>query len=77
MKHGKNIILIGRFAPSSKTCSKCGYVNGELTLKDREWMCPKCGTHHDRDVNAAANIKQMGLNPQALVGREEKLERIE
>lgn len=75
--HGKNIILIGRFAPSSKTCSKCGYVNGELTLKDREWTCPKCGTHHDRDVNAAVNIKQMGLNPQALVGREEKLEKIE
>ena len=75
--HGKNIILIGRFTPSSKTCSKCGYVNGELTLKDREWTCPKCGAHHDRDVNAAVNIKQMGLNPQALVGREEKLERIE
>ena len=49
---GKNVIFIGRFEPSSKTCSKCGYVNKDLTLKDREWVCPICGEHHDRDVNA-------------------------
>ena len=69
---GKNVIFIGRFEPSSKTCSKCGYIKSDLTLKDREWTCPVCGEHHDRDINAAINIKQMALNPQALVGFEEK-----
>ena len=73
---GKNVIFIGRFEPSSKTCSKCGYVNKDLTLKDREWVCPICGEHHDRDVNAAINIKRFALNPQALVGIEEKVEDI-
>lgn len=73
---GKNVIFIGRFEPSSKTCSKCGYVNHELALKDRKWVCPICGEHHDRDVNAAINIKQFALNPQALVGVEEKFEDI-
>lgn len=73
---GKNVIFIGRFEPSSKTCSKCGYVNRDLMLKDREWVCPICGEHHDRDVNAAINIKKFALNPQALVGIEEKVEEI-
>lgn len=73
---GKNVIFIGRFEPSSKTCSKCGHVNRELTLKDRDWVCPICGAHHDRDVNAAINIKKFALNPQALVGVEEKAEEI-
>ena len=66
--HGKNLVFIGRFEPSSKTCSECGYINSELKLSDREWICPRCGTHHDRDVNAAMNIKQMALHPQNLVG---------
>ena len=70
--NGKNEIFIGRFEPSSKTCGKCGYAKGDLALKDREWVCPVCGEHHDRDVNAAINIKNMALNPQALVGFEEK-----
>lgn len=69
---GKNVIFIGRFEPSSKTCSKCGHVNNDLKLSDREWVCPVCGEHHDRDINAAINIKNMALNPQALVGFEEK-----
>ena len=69
---GKNVIFIGRFEPSSKTCSKCGYINSGLALKDREWTCPICSEHHDRDVNAAINIKRFALNPQALVGIEEK-----
>ena len=47
---------IDRFYPSSKTCSACGYVNGDLTLKDREWVCPDCGTQLDCDLNAAVNI---------------------
>lgn len=73
---GKNVIFIGRFEPSTKTCHCCGYVKKDLTLKDREWTCPICGTHHDRDVNAAINIKQMALNPQAIVGFEEKANEI-
>jgi len=59
--HGKNILQIGRFAPSSKTCSCCGFVNKELTLNDREWTCPKCNSVLDRDVNAAMNIKSFAL----------------
>ena len=58
---GRNLIFIDRFAPSTKTCSCCGFHNSTLTLSDRSWVCPGCGTHHDRDVNAALNIKRMGL----------------
>ena len=59
--YGKNILRIGRFEPSSKMCSLCGYINNELTLKDREWTCVNCNTRHDRDVNAAINIKNFSL----------------
>lgn len=59
--YGKNILRIGRFAPSSKTCSCCGYINKKLTLKDREWTCPKCNSVLDRDVNASINIKYFAL----------------
>ena len=54
--YGKNFRKIGRFDPSSKMCSQCGYVNHSLTLDQREWICPQCNTNHDRDVNAAKNI---------------------
>jgi len=54
--YGKNFRKIGRFDPSTKMCSQCGYVNHSLTLDDREWKCLTCGTQHDRDVNAAKNI---------------------
>ena len=47
---------IFRFYPSSKTCNKCGYIKQDLTLSDREWVCPSCNTHHDRDINASINI---------------------
>jgi len=60
--YGKNILRIGRFAPSSKTCGNCGAINHELTLKDREWTCSDCSTVLDRDVNAACNIKSFALN---------------
>ncbi len=56
----KQIIHIDRFYPSSKACSKCGWINNNLTLKDRNWICPKCGEKHDRDVNAAINILNEG-----------------
>ena len=59
--YGTNILKIGRFAPSSKTCSNCGNINKELTLKDREWTCKACHSHHDRDINAAINIKSFAL----------------
>jgi putative transposase len=59
--YGKNILRIGRFTPSSKTCNCCGYINKELTLKDREWTCGSCSTVLDRDVNAAINIKSFAL----------------
>ncbi|MFA7589388.1 MAG: RNA-guided endonuclease TnpB family protein [Acholeplasmataceae bacterium] len=56
----KKVIFIDRFYPSSKTCHNCGYINKELKLNDREWICPQCGTQHDRDVNAAINILEEG-----------------
>ena len=59
--YGVNLIKTGRFAPSSKTCGKCGHVYKGLKLSERSWTCPKCGTHHDRDFNAACNIKEFGL----------------
>ncbi len=54
------LIEIGRFFPSSKTCSCCGYLIDELPLDIREWDCPNCNTDHDRDVNAALNIRNEG-----------------
>lgn len=66
--YGKNILFIGRFEPSSKLCHKCGYINQDLKLSDREWSCPVCGEKHDRDVNAAKNIREMAFDKQNLVG---------
>lgn len=66
--HGKNILFIGRFDPSSKLCHCCGYINSELKLSDREWVCPRCGQHHDRDVNAAINIRHIAFEKQNLIG---------
>lgn len=59
--YGTNIIKIGTFEPSSKTCSNCGNINKELKLSDREWTCKKCHSLHDRDINAAVNIKNFAL----------------
>lgn len=59
--YGVNLLKIGRFEPSSKLCSHCGAINKELQLKDREWTCKSCGTLHDRDINAACNIKSFAL----------------
>lgn len=64
--YGKNLIYIGRFEPSSKICSTCGKINKELTLNQREWTCGGCNTAHDRDANAATNIKKFGLRNQPL-----------
>ena len=62
LKQKANVIEIDRFYPSSKTCSKCGYINTSLSLKDREWTCPVCDTRHDRDLNAAINIARVGAS---------------
>ncbi len=61
-RYGRRIVFIGRFYPSSQTCSCCGAINpAVMDLSIREWDCPKCGSHHDRDVNAAINIRNEGL----------------
>ena len=59
---GKQLIKVDRFYASSQTCSVCGYKNPETkNLSIRAWDCPECGTHHDRDVNAAINIRNEGM----------------
>jgi len=69
--YGVNLLKIGRFEPSSKLCSKCGMINNDLTLSDREWVCPNCGSKLDRDINAAINIKRFGLNTKIRQGLSE------
>ncbi len=54
--YGAEIRKVGRFFPSTQTCHVCDYRNTALTLQDREWVCPHCGAHHDRDINAAKAI---------------------
>ena len=58
----KQRIRIDRWYPSSQTCSVCGYKNTEIKdLRVREWECPRCKSHHDRDLNAAINIRKEGM----------------
>lgn len=59
--YGRNLVLVDRFYPSSKTCSTCGHMVAKMPLNVREWACEPCGTVHDRDVNAARNILAAGL----------------
>ena len=59
--YGINFIKIGRFDPSSKTCSVCGNVYRELSRDEKEWTCQKCNFHHDRDINAPQNIKDFAF----------------
>ena len=58
-EQGKIIMEADKWFASSKTCNICGYVNRDLTISDRTWLCPKCGTEHNRDQNAAINLKQI------------------
>ena len=58
-EQGKIVIEADKWFASSKTCNVCGYVNRDLTISDRTWLCPRCGTEHNRDQNAAINLKQI------------------
>jgi putative transposase len=60
-RSGKPLVKISRWAPTSKTCSCCGHKLEELDLKVRRWTCEACAAEHDRDVNAALNIKRLGV----------------
>ncbi|MDR1820711.1 MAG: transposase [Methanobrevibacter sp.] len=57
--YGKNFEVVNE-SYTSKICSKCGYENDEMNLNVRSWICPDCGSNHDRDVNAAINIRTVG-----------------
>ena len=59
-RYGRDLVVIDRWYPSSKTCSACGHQLGELSLGTRQWTCPSCGARHDRDLNAAKNILAAG-----------------
>jgi putative transposase len=58
---GRSVVTIDPFFPSSKLCSCCGFTMQKMPLDVRKWHCPECGADHDRDVNAARNIKAAGL----------------
>ena len=60
-RKGGKLVEIDRWFPSSKLCSNCFHYCGEMSIEVREWACPRCGTHHDRDGNAAINIRAEGI----------------
>jgi putative transposase len=60
-REGKVLVEIDRWFPSSKLCSNCHYQVNEISLDIRAWTCPSCATHHDRDGNAATNIRAEGI----------------
>ena len=62
-KHNRELHQVGQWTATTKPCSACGYYNERLSLSDRQWTCPECGSHHDRDVNAAMNILRGCLGP--------------
>jgi putative transposase len=63
---GKVVIEANKWFASSKTCNHCGFIKQDLALSERDWVCPSCGEHHHRDINAAKNLVDYGLN---IIGR--------
>lgn len=66
--YGRTVLQVDRWFPSSKTCYDCNYVKQDLTLEDREWLCPRCNVKHDRDLNAARNIRKQGITTAGTAG---------
>jgi putative transposase len=75
--NGRTFVRVGRWFPSTKRCSACGFVVEKLLLSARRWTCPECGIEHDRDVNAAINIRQEGLRILELPRGPRELRRVE
>ena len=61
IKHKRLLKQVGQWTATTKPCSDCGFHNENLTLSDRQWICPECGSDHDRDINAAINILRAGI----------------
>ncbi|ELS00189.1 RNA-guided endonuclease TnpB family protein, partial [Gloeocapsa sp. PCC 73106] len=70
--YGREFRIISRWEPTSWRCSNCGEIGGKKELSVREWTCLYCGAHHDRDINAAVNIKVAGGRLETLNGRRGK-----
>ena len=68
-KYQRDFVVIDRWTPTSQVCSCCGFRGGKLDLSIREWVCLNCETVHDRDINAAINIKVAGGHSETLNGR--------
>jgi len=66
--YGKHLVFADKYYASSKMCNVCGYKNVELTLSDREWDCPICGTHHLRDQNAGINLRNLAISTVGTTG---------
>ena len=62
-RHNRDFRQAGQWTATTKPCSDCGHHNENLTLSDRQWRCPECGSHHDRDINAAINILRAACGP--------------
>ena len=71
---GTHFSRVDRWEPTTKRCHVCGYINNDITLDTREWTCPNCGTHHDRDVNAAINIKNHSVEQTQRIVKDEPLD---
>lgn len=67
--NGRQVVVVDRWFPSSKTCSACGSYQEKMPLSVRDWTCPDCGTRHDRDVNAAKNIRRFATGGEPGIAR--------
>ena len=67
--YGRTVVVVDRWFPSSKTCSSCGAYQSKMPLSVRDWTCPDCGIRHDRDANAAKNIRMWATAGEAGIAR--------